>query len=97
MKGYAFYAEPIAGKKPTRAKLEAMAANHEYANCMALTTERHIIGRELMREGLTSVFEYANSGLNWGSVSLKFLSKCTRISAALAYRLHPQLAERMKD
>ena len=67
-----------------------------YLNCVAVCFGREHTCHDGSQECFSSVFDYANSDVNAGSVSLDYLRKRTvRISETLARRLHPRLFERL--
>lgn len=90
MKGYRFYLE--FSSTYTKSK------NKNMGNVVAIDTETPLYENNGMYQGFSSVYDYPDSPVNFGSISPDYLRKnCKRISKEVAEAIHPQLFNRLNS
>ena len=96
MKGFQFQLE-YKTDKDRKAATRAKLGNH-MGTVIALSTESkpYTSGRDVMQEGFTAVYCWADSDVCWGATSRDYLrTRCLRLSEAEARKIHPSLFTRL--
>jgi hypothetical protein len=95
MKNYRFYLE-YETPSDKRTGTVKRPGKHSGNVCAAELSTLYFNGTGASYEGFSSVFNHADSAVNWGGLPTAYLaSNCRRIPESLARQIHPQLFARL--